>query len=68
MGLIRMHKSVSKGPKVLTFRKVFQNIPKDPKFLGGGGIRKSPEPPVPAKPNVLYSRERFVDMVCWTVG
>ena len=31
-------------------------------------IRKSPKPPVPAKPNVLYSRGRFVDMVCWTVG
>ena len=31
-------------------------------------IRKSSELPVPAKPNVLYSRGRFVDMVCWTVG
>ena len=30
--------------------------------------RKYPQPPVPAKPNMLYSRERFVDMVCWTVG
>ena len=23
---------------------------------------------VPAKPNMLYSRGRFVDMVSWTVG
>ena len=34
-----MHKSVPKVPKVLTFGKVSQNIPKDPKFLGGGGVR-----------------------------
>ena len=26
------------------------------------------KPPVPAKPNILYSRGKFVDMVCWTVG
>ena len=31
-------------------------------------IRKSPEPPVPPKPDVLYSRGRFVDMLSWTVG
>ena len=31
-------------------------------------VRKSPKPPVPAKPNVLYSRVRFIDIVCWTVG
>ena len=24
-------------------------------------------PPVPAKPNILYSRGKFVDIVCWTV-
>ena len=34
----------------------------------GWTIRKAPKPPVPAKPNVLYSRGKFVDMVCWTVG
>ena len=28
----------------------------------------SPSPPVPAKPNKLYSRGSFVDIVCWTVG
>ena len=28
----------------------------------------SPLPPVPAKPNTLYSRGSFVDNVCWTVG
>ena len=28
----------------------------------------SPSPPVPAKPNILYSRGSFVDIVCWTVG
>ena len=28
---------------------------------------ESPYPPVPAEPNILYSRERFVDIVCWTV-
>ena len=32
------------------------------------GHKGSPQPPVPAKPNTLYSRGRFVDMVCWTVG
>ena len=31
-------------------------------------IRKFPEPPVPAKPNILYNRGMFVDIVCWTVG
>ena len=30
-----MHKSVPKVPKVLTFGKVSQKIPKDPKFWGG---------------------------------
>ena len=28
----------------------------------------SPSSPVPAKPNILYNRESFVDIVCWTVG
>ena len=28
----------------------------------------SSSPPVPAKPNILYSRGSFVDIVCWTVG
>ena len=32
-----MHKSVPKVPKVLTFGKVSQKIPKNPKILGGGG-------------------------------
>ena len=27
-----------------------------------------PAPPVPAKPNILYSRGSFVDIFCWTVG
>ena len=31
-------------------------------------IRDPPSPPVPAKPNMLYSRGSFVDIVCWTVG
>ena len=31
-----MHKSVPKVPKVLTFGKVSQKIPKNPKILGGG--------------------------------
>ena len=30
--------------------------------------KASPSPPVPAKPNTLYSRGRFVYIVCWTVG
>ena len=33
---------------------------------GGGPIRKSPLAPVPAKPNMLYSRGSFVDMVLLT--
>ena len=31
-------------------------------------IKGSPLPPLPAKPNTLYSRESFVDTVCWTLG
>ena len=34
-----MHKSVPKVLKVLTFGKVSQKIPRDPKFWGGGGVR-----------------------------
>ena len=35
--------------------------------VGEGHHKGSPLPPVPAKPNILYSSGRFVDMVCWTV-
>ena len=38
------------------------------KLRVGGGQKESPSPPVPAKPNILYSRGSFVDIVCWTVG
>ena len=34
----------------------------------GGGHKRFFQPPVPAKPNILYIRGKFVDMVCWTVG
>ena len=40
-------------------------------LLAEQGVRHhkgSPSPPVPAKPNILYSRGMFVDIVCWTVG
>ena len=30
--------------------------------------KESPSPPVPAKPNILYIKGMFVDIVCWTVG
>ena len=30
--------------------------------------KESPSPPVPAKPNTLYSRGSFVAIVCWIVG
>ena len=46
----------------------------NPSWPGGGadlapiGHEGPPKPPVPAKPNILYSREKFVDIVCWTVG
>ena len=30
--------------------------------------KEPPSPPVPAKPNILYIRGMFVDIVCWTVG
>ena len=36
------------------------NIPPLPK-------KGSPLPQVPAKPNILYGRARFVDIMCWTV-
>ena len=39
-------------------------------YEGGGGQthKEPPSPPVPAKPNILYIRGMFVDIVCWTVG
>ena len=30
--------------------------------------KETPLPPVPGKPNILYIRGMFVDIVCWTVG